>query len=507
MIDIVEIDYSKYGLKNKKDFINKTFTVTPQTTDELNRYINSKKFILGNYHDYNKKYIQQIILPPANGVTSFNISRNYIQYIPFELLPDTIQRLDISHTYLIHNEIEKFPANCRFIKISEAAVVKIPKIPKFCKTFIARGCKIKDIPEVPVNIEELFIDGNQLKRLPLNIIECNNLQQLSYAGNVNIHVKPEELNFIEEIFERRRVRQEIREKENKIMREYKLQTTANFIETKGVLDTNIINIGEESNSSYMEDKISNIINDSQNVHDSMINKNMEEACRSLINFYKKNKPTILSLKKYIIYHCKDKIISAITKEGYKLLNSWIKNINLIFTRANITFGDIFYYVFFRITHLDKDVQNEIYDIFSFDFKEMNNICLTGKIGRIINLLNGKCEEVNLISETKSDRIQRIYTLCKTQAQINYRNKLTNNNFNEITKINIDENGFLFRKILYILFDDELKKMDDVDENEREIWLEPLILQDDEINKIKSRGKDNDENDIEKLIRENYIGIK
>lgn len=525
MIDIVEIgsfkrteiDFSGYGLKkNKEYFIDNIFQLLPEKKHSLETYLSSKKYILANYKDENQKYIQQIILPPINGTTIFNISRNYIHFIPFNELPDSILKFDISHTFISQTEIDKFPSEARYIKISETNISKISEIPERCVFFIARGCRLREVGRLPVIIEELFLEGNNLLRLPENLMECNHLTQLSYEGNRNIKVSNEELNFIERTFERRRLLQEDLEREIKIKMENSLKNMAEFVETNGGLDNNIIKLADNKNNENLEIKINNVILNSQNVHDSMINSNMEDACRKLKAFYedKLEKNKVFFIKKslfgkdkvvkndlgeFIGFHCIEKIKKAIGILGFNNLKRWMDDKSLIFMRAdNTTFGDVCRYVFFRSVFLTKEDENEFYEMLGVDFNEMDVVCLTGKLGRMINLLNGKCDEVKLIGESKSDRIQRILNLCKFQARANYKNMVyKNHDFVERNKFEINEETFLFRKILYLLFEVELKKMVDVSDNEREIWLEPLIYDDNEIDKIKSSG--NDEFEIEKMV--------
>ncbi len=225
-----EIIYNQYGLKKKDDFIDKTIEFSPDKTQLLNNYLESKKYILANYKDENQKVVQQIILPPRDGITIFDISRNYVNYIPFDLLPDSIKKLDVSHTFINQNEIKTFPTSAEYIKISETPIEKIGEIPVGVKSFIARGCRLKNVGSVPPIIEELYLDGNNLSRLPPNLLECNSLKQLSYEGNANLETTEEELNHIERIFERRRRRDVYNERVNRQNIIENIEERANFIE-------------------------------------------------------------------------------------------------------------------------------------------------------------------------------------------------------------------------------------------------------------------------------------
>ena len=529
MIDIIEIgsfkttelDFSKYGLKKQKEFIiDRFFKYNSDNNNQLQNYLSSKKFILSNYRDENQKYIQQILLPPADGTIKFDISRNYVNYIPFHLIPDSIIEFDVSHTFINQTEIDKFPSSCQKIKISETPISIIPEFPPNCKSFIARGCRLTNLHNLPTVIEELSVEGNNLSRLPDNLTECRNIRKLCYEGNRNIQVSQEQLNFIEVIFERIRIQDERIEIQNKVETKEDIEKIVDFIETDGATDNNIIEIGNTKNELYTNRKINQIIGNSQNVHNTMINSNMEIACKKLKEFYEnkvefsevyiiekgflggKNKKNV-TLPEFIKHYCSKKILKALGNFNYSKLKVWLANKELLFVRANMSLGEIFNYVFFRIHFLEEEVQTEIYELLKYDFEEMPIVCLTGKIGRIINLLNGKCDEVQLIGETKNERIQRVHHLCTNQARANYKNLVYKKlNFTERNKKKIDEECFLFRKILYHLFELELKKMDDVDENERNVWLEPLIINEDEVDKIKPIGnKNQDEIEFIRLAEE------
>lgn len=539
MIDIVQfgklkdnngvVDYSKYGLKNRDDFVDRKEIYSSEIVDEVNKCMKSSEFVLSNHRDENNKYIQQIIFPPTEGITTFNISRNYVNNIPFELLPNSIRILDVSHTMIYKETIDKFPNESRYIKISETNVSEICNIPHKCKTLTARGCRLRYVGPVPETMKALHLEGNNLKKLPNNLTKCSKLSDLCYEGNKLLEVSVEEMDFIQKIFEERRIRQEKIDKETKKKVVQRIEYAGLITQTDGGTDNTIIEKEKKDEEMREEKRIQQVINDSQNVHDTTLNTNLSNSVDKLKKFYEnkvemsgglsvikksrffgRESKVQVSLKEYIGHHCIDKLKSLLGSSDFKLLKELIQDDSLIFERSSSSFGDIFRLVFFRTLFLPFEVQNEIYDMLKYDFSEMKQVCLIGKVGRIINLLNGKCEEVMLISNivSKNERIQQIHHLCKVQAKANYRNLVFEHmSFDDRVREEIDESSLLFRKILYILFEHELKQMKDVSDEECNIWLEPLVLNEDEIDKLKSKGKEQDEIDIKKMVDETIDGFE
>ena len=102
-----------------------------------------------------------------------------------------------------------------------------------------------------LNVDVFIINNdNNIKNIPNSILQCNQLNDMNYENNPNITVSEEILDFIEQIFERRRVIEERNELMNNNTVNKKIKRT--------------------------------VVDNSQNVHDSKIRQEVSDAIIKLI---------------------------------------------------------------------------------------------------------------------------------------------------------------------------------------------------------------------------------
>jgi hypothetical protein len=146
----------------------------------------------------------------------------------------------------------------------------------------------------------------------------------------------------------------------------------------------------------------NIYNDNQNVH----NHNIQECLKKSINYLLKDKPLLSfnDIQKDINNRCQ-----TITKD---LLFEYSNN-NDIHSTLNVTFRDILIAVWNKIYIFNKSVQEEIIKVLNIEMYESKDKCFTGRITRLVNVLNGFDENIRLeISENeqKSNISKKLYDL-------------------------------------------------------------------------------------------------
>jgi hypothetical protein len=152
----------------------------------------------------------------------------------------------------------------------------------------------------------------------------------------------------------------------------------------------------------------NIYGDSQNVH----NHNIQESIRKSINNILQFSPIIKNLNEYILAD------TVLTYESKEILIEYIANKEILCS-LNLTFEELAIYVFSRIEI--NEHKDEIKRVLNIEMNDSICKCLTGRIGRLINCLNGFDELVD-IKIADNEQIAQIINLVK--AKLESENKYT-----------------------------------------------------------------------------------
>ncbi len=138
----------------------------------------------------------------------------------------------------------------------------------------------------------------------------------------------------------------------------------------------------------------NIYNDSQNVHNSEINKSISQSIYSIL---KNNIEPDLS---YIVNDC---IFTDQTKQS---LLEYCENKD-IHSTLNVTFSEVFASVIDIIkNHKDGD---EIKKILNTEMSDALCKCFTGRLSRLVNCLNGFDDRVN-VKISSNDEISNVIVM-------------------------------------------------------------------------------------------------
>ena len=296
-----------------------------------------------------------------------DLSRNYISSIPNKILPRALKKLNISHNIInkLDNIIEHIP-ELEHLDCSNNYVTNLPALTTNLKVLIANDCRLNSIPSVPNTLTKLIVNNNNLTELPDGILNCNQLMKLDYEGNPNITVSEEILAFIEGIFERHR---EIREQENDLIAPY-----GNY-----VIDTDLV------------------YDDSQNVHDSKIRKEISKAIEILMKDEMKFTDTeaLEEFKKHV------------NSSDYLFIKG-LTDMKYIDSMTKCTFGTIFR-LFLNRAYMSEN-KKEILDIFIKEgIPDMRIVCFVGRISRVINSLSGFFPDIE-IKITDTQQIQAKHKL-------------------------------------------------------------------------------------------------
>jgi len=412
------LDLSKFELSKKMRY-NDKYDLTRENFYKL-KEINEHNAILSSLgKDYRNKQILRLSYNLPN-VNSINFSRNYIKSIPLNIINRDLKELNISHN-LITN-IDNIQQN-----LPELEVLK------------CNDNNISKLSNLPNTLKKLKINNNNIKQIPENIIECTQLNYINYEGNSNIYVSENVLNFIENIFERIRIENERIEQER---------------------------LAQQAQQANKE--LKTVINNSQNVHETNIRKEVANAINILI-------------KDICLISEKD-ALEDFAKNSSKNDSDFIKNlceINSVCSITGITFSKLFKYFWNRVSQ-SKDKEDIIKTFIKDDIPEMHIVCFIGRISRVINCLSGYFEDI-VISIPINEQIQMKYNLVSKQYET-YKN-----------------NPFLYNVFCYYKLKDLLEELK-LDKNKINEWIYPFI---EELEDIDKSEIDKNMNKLPKNILDRY----
>jgi Leucine-rich repeat (LRR) protein len=153
-------------------------------------------------------------------------------------------------------------------------------------------------------------------------------------------------------------------------------------------------IGRFVNRNKIKTQKLHIYNDSQNVHDSTINKSISKSIYTIMN-----NSCNISFDEIL----NDAILTEQTKQ--QLIEYC--NLNDVHSTLNVTFKEVFNSVFHIIKH--HQYANEIKSILNEEMQNSLCKCFTGRLSRLVNCLNGFDDRVN-INISSNDEIANIIVM-------------------------------------------------------------------------------------------------
>jgi hypothetical protein len=144
----------------------------------------------------------------------------------------------------------------------------------------------------------------------------------------------------------------------------------------------------------------NMYNDKENVHLSSIQQSIKQSIYNLMN----------NLKEPINYNYLDDPI--LTEQTKKILLEYSKE-KTIHTELKCTFNEILDSIFFEINKLNESIQIEVKKRINEEMEDSLNKCFTGRISRLVNSLSGFSDNV-LIKILSSEEIANVILIMKTR---------------------------------------------------------------------------------------------
>lgn len=371
-------------------------------------------------------------------------------------LPNTIGKLiNLKRLTLYKNKLKYLPksivklVNLEKLNCSENKLKKLPYNIGKLANLIILDCIYNDLKTLPKslkkikNLNRLYCGGNSLYNLFENntIFKLKNLRDLEISINYifKIPIKISMLINLQD-FECSYCKLDELPKEMGLLMQLKTLLCYN-----NMLKTIPIEIGQLPYLEHIEcydnpieylpapvlrilngsRKIQNIYNDNQNVH----NHNIQKCIKKSINYILSVPPSITNIHEEIIYN------DFLTKQTKELLFEYISQ-NEIHQELNISFEDLFLNIFSIIlNHPDK---KEILNILNIEMQDAHCKCFTGRISRLVNVLNGFDENIK-IEISENEQIGNIIIRIKNNLNpydINLHKKIVKE---ELLNLKYDEN--------------------------------------------------------------------
>jgi hypothetical protein len=307
-------------------------------------------------------------LPPT--LEELIIINNRITKI--ENLPASLKVLIISNNRI--TKIENLPASLEELCIDSTQITKIENLPPTLKILHIDFNKITKIENLPATLEELYISYNSIKELPLELLELRNLRDFDYMVNPIEIIPPVVQRWLENL--NRRV-------------------------------TN-------NNKVY---------NDSQNIHNSTIQKTFRNSLSSLF------RDPVESLKSFDTI--REEIIGndTLTEDTKREILNYFDD-NTVHSVYEMNYKEVFQYVWSRIQRHTEF--NELYKRINQEISDGLCMCFTGRLTRLLNVLVGYYEDIELqISD--SEQITNIILMLQE--------KYEGEELKEKIKVAMEERGY------------------------------------------------------------------
>jgi Leucine-rich repeat (LRR) protein len=279
-------------------------------------------------------------LPPT--LTTLYISYNQISSL--EGLPSTLTKLDISDNRI--TSLEGLPPTLTKLYISNNQITSLEGLPPTLTTLYISCNRITSLAGLPPTLTKLDISDNRitsLEGLPptLTVLDISDNQITSLPISL-VHLR----------------------------NLHRFHYSGNPIELGGIhpsVQRFLNNIGNRPARQG-----ATIYDDGQNVHNIVVQNSIRESLNKLTTY-----PQQL-------------MISNLAKEEYEFLNSEEGHSFFHFTQK-----EVLLFVENAICLCKDDVKSELYSLLKEALREGRNVCSTGRIGRLVNVLSGFDDNVQI----------------------------------------------------------------------------------------------------------------
>ena len=293
-----------------------------------------------------------------------------------------ITKLDLTNKHLDHipkkiNQLTKLQKLCLGMN-QITKIQNLDNLTNLQKLYLINNqiTQIQNLDNL-INLQELYLHNNQITQIPIEILQNRNLNQFHYANNQIEYIPPNVQRFLNRLHHRQ-----------------------------------------------------DVYNDTQSVH----NHNIQKSIRNSINKIISVKPTIIN-EQMLSQIMSDDILTNKTK-GI-LLEYY--NQNDIHSVLDITFGELLLHVWYRIIKSSHRFSiNEIKQIMNTEMNDALCMCFTGRISRLVNVLNGFDPDV-VIHIASNEQIGNIIILTKKKLDDN--GEYNTEKHRELVRTELKERGY------------------------------------------------------------------
>ena len=279
---------------------------------------------------------------------------NNNQITKIENLPENLQKLDSSYNQI--TKIENLPKNIQTLYLDSNQITKIENLPANLQTLYLTNNQIIKIGNLPRNLQILYLHINQITELPLSLLELRHLNVFYHTGNPIGYYHPLVQRWLERL-------------------------------NNGVIGGN-----------------NKVYSDGQNIHNSNIQKSFRNSLENLL----KDRNT-LSLEE-----CKKQVIECneLEEQTKRELLNYCDDVTEHSVYL-VKFDEVFQYVISRIIkHSDS---KEMFKILNEEIKDTICKCFTGRMTRLVNVLNGFYGDIS-IQIGSNEQISNIIIMLKERYE-------------------------------------------------------------------------------------------
>ena len=323
---------------------------------------------LTNLKLLNCSYNKLTLLPETIGNLT-NLQELYCCYNKLTSLPETIGNLtNLQNLWCGRNKLTSLPdiivnlINLQLLNCSNNNLVSLPKIIGYLTKLQQLDCGDNSLTSLPetignlINLQSLWCNSNNLGSLPISIIRCRRLNYIYYSNNPIDNIPIQLLRFF------------------------------NRIENRN-------------------ENIFTIYNDKQNIHNSSIQLSIFESIQRLTNHVKTELDLDLLISEIVndtILTCQERLLQYMENTEYHSL-------------LMLNFAEILWLVWSVIKEFEPEIQTEIKRRLNEEVAEAECMCFTGSCNRLVNVLNGFSDLVE-IKIQDSSQIGNVIVLVKEKLE-------------------------------------------------------------------------------------------
>jgi Leucine-rich repeat (LRR) protein len=259
-------------------------------------------------------------------------------------------------------KIENLPNSLQTLNLYNNQITKIENLSSSLQGLNLSGNEITKIENLPSSLQELYLNDNPITELPLSLLELRNLKIFEcYATELNEY-------YHHPLIERWLKRLEYRQM-------------------------------------FSDKKVHNkVYSDGQNIHNSTIQKSLRNSLGNLLKDV--NVKSLNKCKKYVI-ECNE-LEELVKRELLNYCDDTTEHSVYL-----VKFDEVFRYVISRI--IKHHEHSELLEILNEEIKDTICKCFTGRMTRLVNVLNGFYDDIT-IQISSNEQISNIIIMLKERYE-------------------------------------------------------------------------------------------